>query len=157
MGLSSRVASLEMMGPTFWAEDAMAVMDAVGCKQATVFAPSFTAMTGAVLAADYPERVRSLVIVNGAARMLWAPDYRAGARVDLSAPFTTVAMEPDAVEQGVDVLKVVAPTVATDEAFRAWWDRAGIGRHHQAWRARSPTSWREPTCVIGSRGSWRRR
>ena len=39
----------------------------------------FTGMSGLVLAADYPERVRSLVIVIGAARVLWAPDYPVGA------------------------------------------------------------------------------
>ena len=34
----------------------------------------------ALLAADRPERVANLVIVNGAARALWAPDYEAGAK-----------------------------------------------------------------------------
>ena len=42
MGLSSRVASLDVIGPTFWAEDAIAVMDAAGCEQATIFASGFT-------------------------------------------------------------------------------------------------------------------
>ena len=36
-----------------------------------------------------------------------------------------MAIEPDAVEQGFDVLKRVAPSVAGDHAFRAWWDAAG--------------------------------
>ncbi len=40
IGLSSRVPSMNMMGPKFWAEDAIAVMDAVGCEKATIFAPS---------------------------------------------------------------------------------------------------------------------
>jgi pimeloyl-ACP methyl ester carboxylesterase len=60
IGFSSRVPSLEVIGPTFWAQDAIAVMDAVGCEQATVFAPSFHAMNGLVLAAEHPERVRGL-------------------------------------------------------------------------------------------------
>ena len=53
IGLSSRVPSMNLMGPKFWAEDAIAVMDAVGCEQATIFAPSFHAMNGMILAADY--------------------------------------------------------------------------------------------------------
>ena len=57
MGLSSRVPSPEMIGPKFWAEDAIAVMDAVGCERVTIFAATFHAMSGLVLAADYPERV----------------------------------------------------------------------------------------------------
>jgi class 3 adenylate cyclase len=124
-GMSSRVPSLDVIGPNYWAEDAIAVLDAVGCEQATILAPSWTATSGVVLAADHPERVLSLVIVNGAARALWAPDYPVGTRAELTEPFMTVAMEPDAIEQGFDTLRVVAPSVADDEAFRTWWDQAG--------------------------------
>jgi class 3 adenylate cyclase len=63
--------------------------------------------------------------VNGAARTLWAPDYPIGSEERGASPFTTVALEPDAVEQGFDVLRVVAPSVAGDDAFRTWWDLAG--------------------------------
>jgi len=125
VGLSSRMPSMNMLAPKFWAEDAIAVMDAVGCEQVTIFAPSFHSMNGLVLAADYPERVRSLVVVNGAARTLWAPDYPVGSEARRADPFMTVALEPDAVEQGFDLLGIVAPSVARDDAFRAWWDLAG--------------------------------
>jgi class 3 adenylate cyclase len=125
MGLSSLVPSRDVLGPKFWAEDAIAVMDAVGCEQASILAPGYGAMAGLVLAADHPERVRSLVVVNGTARMVWAPDYPVGAQLSTADPFMTVAMETDAVERGFDVLGIVAPTVAGDEAFRAWWDLAG--------------------------------
>jgi len=125
IGLSSWISSMGELGPRFWAEDAVAVMDAVGCQQATILAPSFHSMNGLVLAADHPERVRSLVVINGAARALWAPDYPIGVEARRANPFTTVALEPDAMEQGFDVLRAVAPTVAHDDAFRAWWDLAG--------------------------------
>jgi class 3 adenylate cyclase/pimeloyl-ACP methyl ester carboxylesterase len=141
MGLSSSVPSLEMIGPKFWAEDAIAVMDAVGCERAAIVATSYNAMSGLVLAADYPDRVRSLVIVNGTARVVWAPDYPVGARPDATAPFTTVAIEPDAVEQGFDVLGIIAPSVARDEAFRTWWDVAGN-------RAASPSMARAVSKVV---------
>jgi class 3 adenylate cyclase len=140
-GLSSRLPSMDVIGPRFWAEDVLAVMDAVGCEQATIFAPSFTAMTALVLAADYPERVRSLVIENGAARMLWAPDYPVGAEISLADTFMTVAQEPDAVEQGFDALRILAPTVAGDDAFRTWWDLAGN-------RAASPSMARAVTKAV---------
>jgi class 3 adenylate cyclase len=125
IGLSSRMPSMNMLGPKYWAEDAIAVMDAVGCEQVTIFAPTYHAMNGLVLAADYPERVRGLIVVNGAARTRWAPDYPVGARLGGREPFRTVALEPDAVDQGFDVLRVIAPSVARDDAFRAWWDLAG--------------------------------
>src|SRR5271168_2060714 len=141
IGLSSRVPSLDVLGPKFWAEDAIAVMDAVGSTQASILAPSYNAMIGLTLAADHPERVRSLVVVNGAARVLRAPDYPIGARLTSADPFMTVATEPDAVEQGFDVLGIVAPTVAGDDAFRSWWDLAGN-------RAASPSMARAWTKVV---------
>jgi class 3 adenylate cyclase len=125
IGLSSRVPSLDTIGPKSWAKDAIAVMNAVGCERATIFAPGFTSLAGLVLAVDYPERVSSLVIVNGAARTLRAPDYPIGTEVSAADPFTTIGIEPDAVEQGFDVLGIIAPSVAGDDAFRSWWDMAG--------------------------------
>jgi class 3 adenylate cyclase len=125
IGLSSRVSSPDMIGPETWALDAISVMNAAGCERATIFAPGFTSLAALVLAADYPDRVNSLVTANGAARTLWAPDYPIGAEIDAADPFTTVGIEPDAVEQGFDVLGTIAPSVAGDAAFRAWWDMAG--------------------------------
>jgi hypothetical protein len=82
-------------------------------------------MTGLVLAADYPERVSSLVIINGGARTLYAPDYPMGSTIEAVDPFTTVGVDPDAVDQGFDLLSIIAPSVAANDAFRAWWDLAG--------------------------------
>jgi class 3 adenylate cyclase len=124
VGMSSRV-SQDVIGPEFWAKDAIAVMDAIGCERATIFAPGFASMTGLILAADYPERVSNLVIVNGAARTLRAPDYPMGFEIVEEDPYTTVAMEPDAVDQGFDMLGFIAPSMVDDNAFRSWWDMAG--------------------------------
>jgi class 3 adenylate cyclase len=125
IGLSSRVPSLDMIGAESWANDAIAVMNAVGCERATIFAPGFTSLAGLVLAAEFPERVSNLVIFNGAARTLRAPDYPIGAELDATDPYTTVGIEPDAVERGFDILSIIAPSAAGDAAFRAWWDHAG--------------------------------
>jgi class 3 adenylate cyclase len=124
IGLSSRV-SHDMIGPTSWAQDAVAVMNAVGSERATIFAPGFTSLAGLVLAADFPDRVSNLVIFNGAARTMRAPDYPIGSELGAAERFTTVGMEPDAVEHGFDILGIIAPSVAGDDAFRAWWDHAG--------------------------------
>src|SRR5690349_24091625 len=94
IGLSSRVPSLDMLGPESWAQDALAVMDAVGCGRSTMFAPVFTSLAGLVLAAAYPDRVNSLVIANGAARRLRGPDYPIGADLDAADRFTSIGMEP---------------------------------------------------------------
>ena len=141
IGLSSRIASLEVVGPSCWVEDAISVMDAVGSEHAAIFAPSYTGATGILLAAEYPERVSSLVIANGAARALQAPDYPVGALENVADPYMTIAQEPDAVEQGFDVLKFIAPSVVGDEAFRTWWDRSGN-------RAASPSMSRAMTRIV---------
>lgn len=123
-GSSSR-APLDAIWPKYWAQDALSVLNAVGSKQATIFASAYFAASAFVLAAEHPDRVRSIVIVNGAARTLWAPDYPVGARAKSADPFGTVGLEPDAVEKGFDALKAVAPSMAGDNGFRAWWDLAG--------------------------------
>src|ERR1700761_6971642 len=48
VGMSSRV-SLDVIGPEYWAKDAIAVLDAVGSEHATIIAPGFASMTGLVL------------------------------------------------------------------------------------------------------------
>lgn len=124
MGMSSRIGA-DTITQYCWAQDAVTVMDALEIERATIFASGFTAMAALLLAGDRPERVQNLVIVNGAARVLWAPDYEPGSHREGASPFTTVALEPDAVEQGFDVLHHVAPSVSGDHAFRTWWDAAG--------------------------------
>ena len=124
MGMSSRIGA-DKVTPNCWAEDALTVMDAVGSQRATLLASAFTATSALVFAAEHPERLSNLVILNGSARATWAPDYEIGAHLGDTNPFTTVAMEPDALEQGFDVLRLVAPSMHRDQAFRTWWDAAG--------------------------------
>ena len=124
MGMSSRIGA-DKITPACWAEDAVAVMTAVGCESATILSAGFTATSALHLAGDRPELVSGLILINASARAMWAPDYEIGAQQSASNPFTTVAMEPDAVEQGFDVLDIIAPSVARDQAFRTWWDAAG--------------------------------
>jgi class 3 adenylate cyclase len=125
IGLSAHLPMSAALGPKPWAEDAIAVLDAVGVEQATVFAPVFAGMAAIMLAAEHPDRVRSLILINASARAMWAPDYPIGASAVQADPFLSVAIEPDAVERGFDVLSIIAPSVAHDDAFRSWWDSSG--------------------------------
>ena len=124
IGLSSRVP-LDMIGPRFWAKDAIAVMNAVGCERATILAPGFTTMTALVLAADYPERVASLVLINGArpddarARLPHRPRNRRHRSVHHGRDR---AGRRRAGFRHADISR--RPSHARD-AFRAWWDMAG--------------------------------
>lgn len=125
IGLSAHLPMSAAIGPKPWAEDAVAVLDAVGADQVSVFAPVFSALTALTLAAQHPDRVRSLILVNASARAMWAPDYPIGVSDTEADPFLSVATEPDAVERGFDILSIMAPSVAGDETFRYWWDSSG--------------------------------
>ena len=143
MGASSRPRSSTTIGPGEWAEDAIAVLDAAGSEQATIFCSGWSAMTGLTLTDRHPERVRSLAIVNGSARVLRAPDYPIGADAEAGDAWRTVALDPDAVEQGFDVLQSIAPSVVDDDTFRRWWDLAGN-------RSQSPSEARATVEMLSS-------
>ena len=125
VGLSDRGSPLAPPTHDQGMSDALAVLDAVGSERAAVIAPGFGAAVGLTLAATHPERVTHLVLVNGAARATWAPDYPMGLPQSLVDPILTLTADADAVEQGHDILAVAAPSVSDDRAFRAWWDRSG--------------------------------
>jgi class 3 adenylate cyclase len=56
-------------------DDVVAVMDAVGSKQAAVVAMLDAGAMACLFAATHPERTRSLILFQAQPRMSWAPDY----------------------------------------------------------------------------------
>jgi class 3 adenylate cyclase len=108
--------------------DAIAVLDAVGSERAAVLGPWNSSLTAIALAAAHPDRVSHLILIDGFARAsldggtTWLPtEWEGTLPVDLSGD----SFDPDAVEQGMDVLALFVPSKATDASFRTWWDRAG--------------------------------
>ncbi len=106
-----------------WGRDALAVMDAAGCARAVVLASAGGTMAALWLAATHPERVISLVIVNGTARVGRAEDYGFG-----------VGDEDMALARGIEVIRtdedvptdiaIFAPSLAHRVGFQDWWGRA---------------------------------
>ncbi len=128
-GLSERGLPSGAPGPLTLGEGfrdcSLAVLDAVGSERATVLTAYIASPGGISLAATHPERVSHLVLVNAFARLVWASDYPVGVdQTEFDSSFR-VGIEPDAVERGRDILAEIAPSVASDPAFRAWWDRSG--------------------------------
>ena len=124
IGLSDRGSSSAPPTLEERALAAVSVLDAVGCERVAVLAMWLDSALGLELSARNPDRVSSLVVVNGSARLLWAPDYPLGlSQEEVNSRRRVV--EPDAMEQGYDALVPVAPSVVGDSAFRAWFDRAG--------------------------------
>ena len=106
-------------------DDALAVMDAVGITRAAVFTFGWHTAEAVVLAATCPDRVSHLIVVNGTARYMWAPDYPIGVSQAVIDADEEVLYEPDALERGLDILARTNPSVADNPTFRDWWDRAG--------------------------------
>lgn len=125
VGMSDPVAPSSPMTQEQWIQDAAAVMDSAGSQRAAIFAPLLSSLHGVLFAATYPDRVSSLVIINGSARMARAEDYPVGIPPHVLENYLQVNIESDAVERGFDFLALGAPSVASDDAFRNWWNRAG--------------------------------
>lgn len=70
-GLSDRIPTHEAPTLEERVEDALAVMDAVGSEQATIFGISEGGAMAIMLAAMHPDRVRRLVLCNAYARVDW--------------------------------------------------------------------------------------
>jgi class 3 adenylate cyclase len=106
-----------------WGRDALAVMDAAGVAQAVLLASGGGAMAALWVAATYPERVTSLVIVNGTARVGAAEDYDVGVPDDVAGDAANI--EVPLTDEGVprDVA-IFAPSLAHRVGFQEWWGRA---------------------------------
>jgi class 3 adenylate cyclase len=102
-------------------DDVVAVMNAVGMERATIYGDTEGGFTAMMLAATYPERVSSLVLVNSFPKVLRADDYPIG----IPPEAADAAADGYAAQHGTTgaMLELTAPSVAHDPRFRAWWTR----------------------------------
>ncbi len=124
VGLSERGSVDDPPTSEQWAQDALAVLDAVGAEDPVVIAPFLNSEDGLLLGARHPDRVGRLVLLSSTARVLQGHDYPHGVPDDWWE-FAGIAQDPDAVDLGYDAVAFQGPSVADDDAFRSWWDRAG--------------------------------
>ncbi|HEY6428695.1 MAG TPA: adenylate/guanylate cyclase domain-containing protein [Acidimicrobiales bacterium] len=106
-----------------WAQDALAVMDTAGCGSAAVVGSMGGAMVGLWLAAAHPERVSSLVVVSGTARVGQAPGYELGLPDDQVARAADIDVPMTEGDVPQDIVNF-APSLAQRVGFREWWSRA---------------------------------
>ena len=103
-----------------WMQDLVTVMDAADFGRASLVAHGLGAQVALRAAATHPERVDSLVIVNGYSRFARADDYPAGLPEPMHEPYL------DALEQqwgtGVHALGL-GPSVAQRPGVVDWWAR----------------------------------
>jgi class 3 adenylate cyclase/pimeloyl-ACP methyl ester carboxylesterase len=100
-------------------DDIRAVLDANGSDEAVLIGDTEGGMLACILAATYPERFPTLVLVNSYARMLRAEDYPIGAPQDVMDAMSKTWM--DTFGRSTETLYYTAPAAAEDSRFRAWY------------------------------------
>jgi class 3 adenylate cyclase len=112
-GLSDRVAGIPGLEQRM--DDVRAVMDAVGSERAAVFGISEGGAMSALFAATYPERTRALALFGA------YPSYTQWVLSQDRVPAFLQAVE--AAWGTGETVRIFAPEMAEDRAFREWWAR----------------------------------
>jgi class 3 adenylate cyclase len=103
-----------------WAEDARAVLDAVGSERRALFAGVETTPIALLLAATEPERTQSLILFGGSARLEASEDYP-GLSLDDTREFERITAEAWGTEA---IAPLLTPALADDPAYRRWFAKA---------------------------------
>ena len=162
-GWSASRTDAETTTPTVegWADDLRLVMDTVGMERAAVMGWFSGAFFSMFYAAAHPERVSSLLLLDGFARFLRDTDYPAGMTSDALDIGTAAYVE--SYGSGGD-LNLFAPSALQDARFREWWARCerlantpeGAARYWRNLAGRDIRSvlpaLRMPTLVLHRRG-----
>ncbi|HET6744299.1 MAG TPA: adenylate/guanylate cyclase domain-containing protein, partial [Candidatus Limnocylindria bacterium] len=120
IGLSDPVPINQLPTLEEWIDDLRAVMDAAGSERASLVTNIGGALMAIVCAASFPDRVSSLVIVDGFARNASAPDYPMGEPIEL------LRSRLDLVEANHGralMVSLFAPSAAGDEPLREAYAR----------------------------------
>jgi pimeloyl-ACP methyl ester carboxylesterase/DNA-binding SARP family transcriptional activator len=118
IGLSERVAHQQLVGAG--AQDVEAVRQCLGEERIWLFGNSLGGAVAIEYAATHPQHVQGLVLYAAGARGSWAPHY----------PWAPTEAQHQAWQEkirsgwgGATSLEQFAPSVAGQEAARAWWAR----------------------------------
>jgi class 3 adenylate cyclase/pimeloyl-ACP methyl ester carboxylesterase len=160
IGLSDPLRSTEPPTLEQWMADTLAVMDAAEVSQGVLLGVGYGGLPALMTAATHPERTQGMILANAYACMLRKPDYPAGVPAAAYERFAEDLVDPD--RPSGDDLPLMAPSLAANPAFAAWWRKAG---HRGASPATARAIWntsaadlrplldviRVPTLVVHSR------
>ncbi len=107
-----------------WIEDVESVIAAAGLRRPFVLANFDTGLVALEFAARHPDGVAGLVLVNCYATYQRRPDYPFGLDEATTRDLIEGAVDPTRA-QPLDTATLVAPSLAGDAGFRAWWTRIG--------------------------------
>lgn len=118
VGLSDRLEA--SAAPEDWMDDVAAVMDAAGSEHASLIAHGHAAQMALMDAATHPDRIDSLVLVNGFARFSRANDYPAG--IPEEAARAALDQLSDTWGKGT-MAAALGPSVASNPGMTEWYGR----------------------------------
>lgn len=118
-GISDPVPLDDMPPMDRWMEDILTVMDAADSEDAVIVGDTEGGAMAILFAATYPERIRSLVLINAIARLFRGPDYPIGMPEHMQQVSADFFLEQHGTTGAV--IDVTAPSVADDPRFRRWW------------------------------------
>jgi class 3 adenylate cyclase len=119
LGLSDPVPG-GVLAPEDWVDDVAAVMDAAGFRRATLVAQGHAAQFALMAAATHPERISSLILYNGFARLARDDDYPVG----MPQQVQDVVVEQITTLWGSGALAhMLAPSIADRPGVVEWWGR----------------------------------
>ena len=106
--------------------DVMAVLDAAGFERPALVAEGWPGLRAIRFSVAHPEAVGFLTLINSYARGLREKDYPISEFLPQSVEgiLTATRQSWGTAEATVENLKMLAPSRATDERFRAWFSRA---------------------------------
>ncbi|MFL6205909.1 MAG: alpha/beta fold hydrolase [Acidimicrobiales bacterium] len=122
-------------------DDAMAVLNAVGCAGVTVVCANEASLIALPLAATFPQRVRRLVVINGTARFMRRDDYPIG--VEWGPARDYVKKLTDTYGEDRAGIALAASSKLGDAAFEEW-----AMRYQRL--ASSPGSFERTTRLVGA-------
>ena len=125
LGLSDRSTADRLPTVQDWVRDLVSVLDAIGATSPVIYACEDTTPIALELAVQQPDRLAGIVLTNASPRFTRGDGYEHGFDPLLAEQGAAETTAATPVEGGFDLLTMIAPTVAGDDAFRAWWDTAG--------------------------------
>ena len=119
-GLSDPVGELPTLEVRM--DDVRAVLDAVGCERAVLWAGHEGTRLAVLFAATYPERTGALLLYDPSARGLWATDYPwAPTEAEWAVELEEIAERWGDRDYLVSRGQAYCPTMADDERFIDWY------------------------------------
>jgi class 3 adenylate cyclase len=119
IGMSDTVGA-GVMPIESWVDDLVAVMEAAGSPRATLVVQGQATQMAVLAATTHPDRIESLVIVNGFARLARADDYPAGIPAHLHE---VVAEQVERSWGTGSLVTLFGPSRAGRPGFEEWWGR----------------------------------